>query len=997
MSSLPKSAGRLLPVYGLILLTGCAEPMARGPQGLEGPPTLTDDVARFVGVRTRLVWMQAAEKGAADIYMPVFRLMGFDSRDGRGQRVILDEVRNYFMPMLTSDGRRVVFSDRVDGYVYVVGFDGKGLRKVCEGMALEVWRDRHADIEYVFVQRGPKIGRRFVENPVYRVDLDSPKDTTLIWDRTPVVFNNFQFSADGRRVAIEAPWPRCISADPTTGEWKVFGRGCYPSIAPDNSYITWHMDGLHRNIYMSTPSGRTWWKVPLNTVPGFEGRKIHQPRWSNHVHYICLAGPHPDKGWGNPAGPEDFQEIEIYIGRFSRDFRRIEAWAQVSHTDRHSVFPDLWIERGQRAEAAEIDEPPPPRVAGTHRTWPGATNGLVFLWEHALADNQFEDPDTGEIVSSRVEPHGKATYGRFHTMDVAEGSFEAVDASDRIVKAVRKTNEFAVEAVVTPDGVRRRNDGAILSMWARKHTGDLVLEQWRREFYSFVRYRMSSRGDRPAGNWERLGRFTPGRPHHILVTCKKDRFRAYLDGEPATLNVDWAADLKLWEAYPLLFGNVPKGDWDFCGHVEAVALYCRYIPPAEAKAKYQLFKQRIARRAPAEKLIVRARLVRSAGKPSLEAMGTYTRALSHREYEVQEVIQGNCPHRRIVVAHWAVLDREHLKSFNERKPGETYRLELEPYADHEQLKSEWAVTLPDAQHLPLYYHRSRRPIDRRPLHIRLRDAITDHDGIDIRDLVQKHPELINRLLPLKGSPHTLYPVELAAGTVHIWNSEDVEWVHFLLDKGARLDVFVAARAGMMDEVKQFLEKDPKLLHATDRFGYTLLQRAALVGGAPKTVERVVRFLLEKGARMDIFTAAHRGEVETVRKLLAADKSLLTATTFEGLTPLDWSVRPAWNTKKCVEVTRLLLEAGADPNRRNGKQKNMTAVHYLADWGGWAEQADLLVEHKADLNALTEDGKTALDIASEGGWRRHLAERLRKLGAKHAPKKDRKEEGHQQAP
>jgi hypothetical protein len=912
--------------------------------------------------------------------------MAFDSRADPAERPVLPEVRTCFRPMLTADGRRIVFTEaphQRNHTVWVVDFDGRGLRRVGPGMAVEVRREPKSGCDICLIQRGEETGRRFERNPIYAVPLDAPAEATLLWDRTPSAFNNFQTSLDGTRAAIEAPWPTCISAALASGEWHVFGRGCYPAMAPDNSYLAWHMDGRHRGLFLFTASGRTPWYVPINTVPGFDGRKIGQPRWTNHVRYLALAGPSPE----GDSGRGGVDEIEVYVGRFAPDFRRVEAWARVSHTARQSQFPDVWIEGGERAQAPPIADPPEAGpLASPVGTWPGFREGLVFLWDHAKADNQFKDPVTGDAATGRVVPSGRATFGRFEAMDTAGGTFEAPDAADRIVRAVRMTRAFALELVLTADSARRRTSGAVATMWDPKGEGDFCLEQWRQGLGFFIRTHMRRDGTRPGGTWHPLGEVRPGRPQHVLVTCRRDRLEAWLNGQLVVVNVDQDADFSLWGPYPLLFGNGPDGKWNFGGCIEGVALYSRYVSAEEAAAKYRLFEERLAARRPARRAAAEAELLEVGPKVDTKAMGAYRRALVERPYRVLKVLEGTCPPGPIRVAEWAVMDLAPVDAFAERKPGQAYRLDLEPWEDHPELESEWRVQAgPPAPGTAVFYQRSRTPTDRRAPAVRLREAIEEGDLADIEDVLREDPRLLEEPIEEKRSGRRLRPIELAAESIHRWSEENLEVVRALMARGAACDLFTAARAGMFERVEALLKEDPKAVEARDRFGYTALQRAALAPWPSRSVEAVADLLQERGARVDGFIAAHRGDAAALEALLKADPALLESRDPAGLTPLMWSVRPGRRGRGAADATRLLLRMGADPNRRNDKDDSKTALHYLAEWTGQPDQVDVLKEFKADLNARTAAGKTPLDLALEEPWRRDVAERLKKLGAEPSPK------------
>jgi len=78
--------------------------------------------------------------------------------------------------------------------------------------------------------------------------------------------------------------------------------------------------------------------------------------------------------------------------------------------------------------------------------------------------------------------------------------------------------------------------------------------------------------------------------------------------------------------------------------------------------------------------------------------------------------------------------------------------------------------------------------------------------------------------------------------------------------------FVMAAHGDFDEVKALLEKESDLLHAVVNWGGDDWESA--LGAAAHTGRRdIAKFLLEKGARMDIFTAAMLGDLQLVIEML----------------------------------------------------------------------------------------------------------------------------------
>jgi hypothetical protein len=93
------------------------------------------------------------------------------------------------------------------------------------------------------------------------------------------------------------------------------------------------------------------------------------------------------------------------------------------------------------------------------------------------------------------------------------------------------------------------------------------------------------------------------------------------------------------------------------------------------------------------------------------------------------------------------------------------------------------------------------------------------------------------------------------------------------DKGPRIaedlvDDFVLKAHGDLDTVKQLVEQEPAIVNAARDWGggdwETGLGAASHVGRRD-----IALFLLEHGARMDIFAAAMLGETEIVRAMLGA--------------------------------------------------------------------------------------------------------------------------------
>ena len=101
----------------------------------------------------------------------------------------------------------------------------------------------------------------------------------------------------------------------------------------------------------------------------------------------------------------------------------------------------------------------------------------------------------------------------------------------------------------------------------------------------------------------------------------------------------------------------------------------------------------------------------------------------------------------------------------------------------------------------------------------------------------------------------------------------------------RVQEFVAKAHGDLDAVRKLLAADAALVNAAWDWGggdwETGLGAAAHMGRRD-----IALFVLERGARMDVFAAAMLGELEIVRAMLAADPTLHEARGPHGIPLLE---------------------------------------------------------------------------------------------------------------
>jgi ankyrin repeat protein len=132
---------------------------------------------------------------------------------------------------------------------------------------------------------------------------------------------------------------------------------------------------------------------------------------------------------------------------------------------------------------------------------------------------------------------------------------------------------------------------------------------------------------------------------------------------------------------------------------------------------------------------------------------------------------------------------------------------------------------------------------------------------------------------------------------------------------------------------------------------------------PTTPAQVLAHLRTRGAYVDICTAACTGDLERVKELLDQDPSLANRVS-EYVTYYLGSGAPLKNAaaRGHMEVVRLLLERGADPNLREEGVAPHGQALYAAVANKHFEIAKLLLEHGAYPNPEVESSADALSRA-----------------------------------
>ena len=99
----------------------------------------------------------------------------------------------------------------------------------------------------------------------------------------------------------------------------------------------------------------------------------------------------------------------------------------------------------------------------------------------------------------------------------------------------------------------------------------------------------------------------------------------------------------------------------------------------------------------------------------------------------------------------------------------------------------------------------------------------------VKKLLEKEPALLNGTMDWGGGDW-----ESGLGGASHMGRRDI--VEFLLEKGARIDIFCAAMMGQLDAVKAFLTLQPKLIDSRGPHGFTLHFHAQLAEDGGKMLD-----------------------------------------------------------------------------------------------------------------------------------------------------------------
>lgn len=197
------------------------------------------------------------------------------------------------------------------------------------------------------------------------------------------------------------------------------------------------------------------------------------------------------------------------------------------------------------------------------------------------------------------------------------------------------------------------------------------------------------------------------------------------------------------------------------------------------------------------------------------------------------------------------------------------------------------------------------------------------------------------------------------------SDENRELIDFYLQAGCKLEFEELVQLGRVDEVQALLKSQPWLAKPPRH----CLDMAASRGDLP-----MVKLLLEHGAdpNFDFGFMNVSGIYSPLSSAVVWNRYEVAELLLQHGARIDVSGGKFYHNlfheavaEQDIRIVRLMLEHGADVNAPQGAFVPMTPLHVAASVGD-LPKCQLLVDFKADVNALTPDGATPLDFAAAFG-------------------------------
>ncbi len=169
------------------------------------------------------------------------------------------------------------------------------------------------------------------------------------------------------------------------------------------------------------------------------------------------------------------------------------------------------------------------------------------------------------------------------------------------------------------------------------------------------------------------------------------------------------------------------------------------------------------------------------------------------------------------------------------------------------------------------------------------------------------------------------------------------------------EIIELIKTGENDLLEQKLNDNPSLADSKTEQGISLIQFAAYCRN-----NFAVDILKKRKQKLDIFESSSIGNTEIVNQLLDKNPECLNAYSSDGFTALGLA-----SFFGHLSLVKLLLDRGANPNIASNNQFKVAPIHSACAISNF-EIAQLLIRHRAEVNAKQMQGVTPLHSAAHNG-------------------------------
>lgn len=667
------------------------------------------------GRKVRLVWVESPSASNPDIFArgDKLHLGTFDSQAG-GYRRLSKTPGNYSRPIITPDGQHVLYTDNPqtkngqpvawNPRIHAVSWDGRDHHELQSGYCVHSWLDPVTHKVWVYALKTLNLHNKLALDgeTLIRFLLEDPGKVEELWTGTGLTTDNLQISRDGRYIGAQFPWPDVGCGDLQSGLHQKFETGCWSSFAPDDSYLLASFKGTHKELTMTDPIEKKHWKVSVGTTSGYKNQPSYHPRWSNDPRFLTMTGPYPpphkqkDKASGKVIKSKDGVGADVYLGRFSAGMDKIEKWVRLTDNVIGDFYPDAWIEGGGQSSLASF---PQKREwifpASDAKTWPVDRNELLFYWSNSGTSDEI----VGRHSGCRAIGHGIGRFTKSREMLLDGGWFGTESATADVMATALPTAKALTIELLCAESSALPPTTTVRLFALEDATGNPYLEISR----TANELTFTSPAESLAA--EAL-EFRASAPHqgseaaHLVLQILPEKISLFLAGmEAASLPLTTPVNFGNLSQPRLVFGQaqpVPAG-WE--ARMQNVAVYLRACPVSEIQAMASASKPSEVEATP--KIRLKARLL-SATEPDMDMLASYQRMLVDHTYEVVKVLDGKYEAKKIVVLHWAVLDRLPVPGIP-KEIGVECELTLESAEAHSELESELQIIESDDLAAAVYF------------------------------------------------------------------------------------------------------------------------------------------------------------------------------------------------------------------------------------------------------------------------------------------------------